>query len=328
MNLNAENMEMNDDLLISCLLGEASAEQVAQVTEWRKDDAANERHYMQFAQVWEASDKLKFTGQADAQESLGRLKQKIAIQKADKGKEVILPRSYNWLRIAAVLLAFAGGVWLYMINKNPAKDVDFATDKAVRIDTLSDGSVITLNKNSLLQYPETFSGNKRKVTLVRGEAFFSITPDKSKPFIINSSGTVIKVVGTSFNVKNRNSNIEVIVETGIVEVSNSGKMLSLKPGEKAVVKKLEKELVKQKNTDQLYNYYRSKEFVADDTPLWRIVEVLNEAYDSRIIIGRKELRNLPLNTTFKNEPLDSVLKVITRTFNITVEKKNNQIILK
>lgn len=82
------------------------------------------------------------------------------------------------------------------------------------------------------------------------------------------------------------------------------------------------------NTDQLYNYYRSKLFVADNTPLWRVVEILNEAYDSKIIIGNDQIKDLPLTTTFKDEPLDSVIKVITQTFKITAVKQDGQTILR
>ena len=85
---------------------------------------------------------------------------------------------------------------------------------------------------------------------------------------------------------------------------------------------------KQKVTDKLYNYYRTKEFVCDDTPLWKLVQVLNEAYGTKIIIGRKELNNMQITTTFYNESLEKVLEVIHLTLDITVIKKEDgQIIL-
>jgi transmembrane sensor len=81
-------------------------------------------------------------------------------------------------------------------------------------------------------------------------------------------------------------------------------------------------------SDKLYNYYRTKEFVCDDTPLWKLVQVVNEAYNVKIIIGRKELNDKTLTTTFYNESLEQVLEVIRLTFDITVIKKEDgQIIL-
>ena len=86
--------------------------------------------------------------------------------------------------------------------------------------------------------------------------------------------------------------------------------------------------VKEAVSDKLYNYYRSKEFVCDETPLWKLVQVLNEAYDSKIIIGRKELNEKRITTTFYNESLEKILEIIHLTFDITVIKKEDgQIIL-
>lgn len=318
-------MEMNDDLLISYLLGEGTPEERKQIEEWKGEDLSHQHRFEQFRLIWEHSSRLGFEGEIDAQASLKRLKEKAARQKARQPKMTGMEQSY-WLKIAAAIFLIAGGTWFY-IDQFSAAEVQFLTQEIVKADTLSDGSVVTLNRNSLLRYPEKFSGKQRQVWLTKGEAFFKVSPDKTKPFLIHSGSTLIRVVGTSFNVKNKGGAIEVIVETGIVEVSRSGAMVSLHPGEKVLVEQYSGQLHKENNPDQLYNYYRSKVFIADDTPLWRMVQVLNEAYDSHIIIGRKELKDLPLNTTFRDESLDNILAVISRTFRIRMERKHNEIIL-
>lgn len=339
--INAEPMEMNDDLLISSLLGEATAEQDKQIMQWRDADPANENRFMQFKLIWEKSRKLEYQGKVDALVSLQRLKQKIALQataKVEKNEEVAyrsgdahkntvrLWSPSSLIKVAAAIVLIAGAAWFYT-HQLPVKEMEFLTQQTVQVDTLSDGSVITLNKHSVLRYPKQFKGNRRQVWLTKGEAFFNVTPDKEKPFLIHTGNTSIKVVGTSFNVKNKGDNIEVIVETGIVEVSRNGNMVSLKPGEKVLVQHNQTTLTKEGNSDQLYTYYRSKEFVADNTPLRRVVEILNEAYETNIVIGRKDLEDVPLNTTFKDESLDQILTVISRTFKIKVSKEGNKITL-
>jgi ferric-dicitrate binding protein FerR (iron transport regulator) len=136
----------------------------------------------------------------------------------------------------------------------------------------------------------------------------------------------VKVIGTSFNIRTRNGTTEVIVETGIVEVIRKNNVLELRPKEKAVVQK-DSTMFKIAETDKLYNYYRTKEFVCDNTPLWKLVAVLNEAYNANIIIQKDALRSLPLTTTFNNESLDRILEIIHATFDITITRQNNQIIL-
>jgi ferric-dicitrate binding protein FerR (iron transport regulator) len=162
---------------------------------------------------------------------------------------------------------------------------------------------------------------------LQGEAFFNVTANKEKPFVITVNDVEVKVVGTSFNIKTSNGQTEVIVKTGIVEVTRNGKTIRLLPNEKTVTPAGDTALFKTQISDKLYDYYQTKEFVCDNTPLWRLVQVLNEAYQSNIVIGREELRNLRLNTTFSNESLDNVLDIIAKTFQLQVVKTENQIIL-
>lgn len=293
---------------------------------WCKADPANLRHFEQIREIWILSKNLEFKGDLDVAASLQRLKNKAAIPKVPVSKVVPLPDNRIWFQSVAALFLLCGALWVYTSFLG-TRQIAFSTRQLVATDTLSDGSVITLNKNSLLTYPRQFRGAQRLVSLTKGEAFFSITPNKEQPFVITTGKTTIKVLGTSFNVKNKGGAIEVIVETGIVEVAENGKTLSVHPGEKVLIQKNTRALVREFTTDHLYNYYRSKQFIAHNTPLWRMVQVLNEAYNSNIIIGRKELSSLPLNTTFKDESLADILQVISSTFNIRIEKKAQQIIL-
>jgi transmembrane sensor len=102
----------------------------------------------------------------------------------------------------------------------------------------------------------------------------------------------------------------------------------LNPGERTTVKAGSNTAVKEEVTDKLYNYYRTKEFVCDDTPLWKLVDVINEAYDVNIQFKREELKQYKINTPFINQSLDQVLEVIQETFpDIKMNKKDNLIIL-
>lgn len=168
----------------------------------------------------------------------------------------------------------------------------------------------------------------RSVKLEKGEVFFDVSPDKLKPFIIDADQVNIRVVGTSFNVKKNKDLTEVIVESGLVRVSLKDQQLELKKGEKVLIKDTDATLQKELNRDNLHNYYRTNIFVADNTPLWRMVEILNEAYDAKIEIADPKFRDLTLNTTFKEESLDTILHIISETLRIKVQKEGEKIILK
>jgi transmembrane sensor len=74
----------------------------------------------------------------------------------------------------------------------------FNNTNAVRRVMMEDGTVITLKPNSSIEYPDKFSDHDRRIQL-NGEAFFDVSKDKNRPFIISTSAVTVKVLGTSFN---------------------------------------------------------------------------------------------------------------------------------
>ena len=315
---------MNDETLVSYLLGELPAEEATRVQTWLTADEANTRYFNQFKTIWEKSLELAATSTVDENKAWNSFKERI--NNGGKKPAPVVPlfkRFYFRAAAAAAILILAiGFFWL----NQPAPQETLVSGQSVINQKLADGSEITLNKQSSLHYPKTFKGKTRSVEL-KGEAFFNISPDKAKPFIIDVKNVQVTVVGTSFNVREDSNYVEVLVETGIVKVSHDGKEVTLQAGEKIKMPFAGAVAEKEKVSDKLHNYYRTKEFVCDDTPLWKLVQVLNEAYKTNIVFGRKELKDLRMNTTFYNESLDQVLEVIHLTFNITVRKDNGRIIL-
>ena len=101
--------------------------------------------------------------------------------------------------------------------------------------TLSDGTRVWLNAASVLTFPPVFAGNERKVRLV-GEAFFEVTPDTARPFIVATARMDIKVLGTSFNVSvyEDEETVHTTLVKGSVEVQPvQQEAIMLKPGEQA-----------------------------------------------------------------------------------------------
>lgn len=339
---------ITDELLVKYLLEEASPEERQQVTAWMSDQKENQQYFDQFKTIWDAAQSLAITAEVNEEKAWQRLQYRMSTGdyevnaentnftndsdsspsvKSDKSVKSVPSAKSVFSRIAASIILIAGiGLFGYLlVNRNQVEQLALNSGNEVKIDTLSDGSIITLNKASSLSYPSKFKGDKRAVAL-KGEAFFNITPDTKKPFIISVDSIEVTVVGTSFNIKAEKESTEIIVETGIVRVATSGQSVELRAGER-IVFNAGGTIAKEKVSDKLYNYYRSKEFVCDNTPLWKLVEVIKQAYQTDIVIGREELRNLPMNATFNNESLDQVLKVISLTFDIKVSKEENRIIL-
>lgn len=333
--------DMNDEWLVSYLLGEADAGKREEVEAWIGENDANRRYFEQFRLIWEAGRALATQVAVDEQAAWQRFRQRTYLA-PPKGRLSGLGKYAQWigggrsmdeyarrLRVAASILLVAGlGVVAYFLaGRTGTQTIEFASLDTTAIRELSDGSVVTLNRQAVVRYEQHFRGDHRKVEL-QGEAFFQVAPDPDKPFVVEVNDLTVTVLGTSFNIASTPDQVEVIVESGSVKVQKDDLEIVLHPNESVTVRSEDTVLHKKKHTDQLYNYYRSGEFVCDNTPLWKLVEALNEAFGVDIVIQNEALRNLPLTTTFYNEPLENILGVISETFSIDVEHQQDRILLK
>lgn len=325
--MKANEHHINDELLVKYLLAEATPGERQAVDQWIDANAENKKYFDHFQLIWETSKQLVIPASINADDAWRRFQQRTA-QASNKPAVVKTIRpSFIWARAASVAVLIVGLAALtYFLSERSSPVLVVASAEPVT-NTLPDGSSVILNKNSSISYKGKFKGDKRHVEL-KGEAFFSVKPNKKKPFVINVNDITVTVVGTSFNIKSVAGETQVVVETGVVLVTRNNKTIELRSNEKVVTHEDNPTLFKEESTDRLHQYYRSKQFVCDNTPLWKLVEVLNEAYNSNIVIERNELRALPLTTTFNNESLDKILSIIAQTFEITVEKTGDQILLK
>lgn len=324
-----KNNHIDDELLVKYLLGEANSKEQAEVQEWIQLSSSNRKYFEHFELIWKESKKLAAQSTVNVDDAWDRFKQRTQENKpVSRIIEIPRQRDTGWMRAAAALVLLAGvaGMLYYFVANREPEMIALRSGNNTLTQTLPDGSVVTLNKASVLTYPESFDGNNRPVTL-EGEAFFKVAPDKSKPFTIKVDDVKVTVVGTSFNIKNSEKKTEVIVETGIVEVAKKQFEVQLTPHEKATVLKDQDAPIKQQSEDDLYNYYRTNEFVCNHTPLWRMADVLSEAYGVHFDLSPR-VKNMPLTGTYSRDSLDSILAIISETLKIEVERNGNNIILK
>ncbi len=314
---------MTDELLIKFLLKETTEDERITVKNWIDAAPANKTHFLQFEKIWDSSKNLSAENSISEIDAWERFKQKANTKQAVIKK---IKPNYNWLKIAAALFVIAAGWSVYQMLA-PVSYIPVIAGHNVTTKILPDGSELTLNKNATISYANNFKNN-RSIHLEQGSVFFNVAHDKANPFVIDIDKVSVVVVGTSFNIKHLKEQTEVIVETGVVKVSFGKKEISLQKEEKVIINHNVDQLVKTQNTDLLYNYFRSNEFVTNNTPLWQVVQVINEAYGSDIIIKNSDIKNLSLNTTLKtNASLDANLQIICQTLNLTLIRNQNEIVL-
>lgn len=316
-------MEMNDELLIKFLLKETSEDENTIVNDWLLASPANAAQLAQFEKIWNASKQLAATSQVDEEQAWLKFKAKADALPVAQPIVKSLKRNHLWLRIAAVLVV-AFSVWSLYTILGPSAYIEVVSTDQVLNKTLPDGSALTINKNTQISYANNFKKH-RSVRLKEGDVFFDVAHDKQHPFVIDIDDVDVEVVGTSFNIKHRKDNTEIVVETGIVKVKLNDQEIRLVKGEKLLISPATKQLQKEQSTDQLYNYYRTKLFIANNTPLQKLVEALNEAYGSNVVVDDK------VNVTFTGPlelgDLDQNLSVICDALKLKITRNQKEILL-
>ncbi|WP_127130470.1 FecR domain-containing protein [Pseudoflavitalea rhizosphaerae] len=334
--MNAEFYNISDDLLVKYLLGEASAGEREEVEHWIGASPDNLRYYEQFKFIWDESQELAAKSSVNENDAWKRFQQRISREESTPEMTLVEPARTKWYdtRIAAAVIMLVGVaalLFFILVPFKSGKQVVLSAKSQSKAETLPDGSVVTLNKNSTISYTDAFKGKDRTVKL-KGEAFFQVKADIKKPFIVTINDVTITVLGTSFNVKSNNGKTEVVVESGLVKVEYATRSIQLKQKEKLEVETGDTVLVKEPVTDQFYKFYRTREFVCDDTPLWKLVQAMNESYHVNILIENPEFRNIMFTGTYYDMSLQELLDMIVDTsyplYDITVEKKDSFIILK
>lgn len=309
---------MNNEILIKFLLKESSSEENERVKTWLSEGEENRVHFKQLQQIWMESEQLKSSAPVDADVAWQKFKAKT--EQSSKGTTVTpLRRNYAWIGIAAALFV-AVGTWM-VISMFAYQEIK--SDGEVLTRQLPDGSELTINKNSMISYASNFRNN-RSLRLEKGEVFFNVEPDQKHPFVIEIDEVNVQVVGTSFNIKRLKGATEIVVETGIVKVNNGTEEIKLVKGEKVVIGNAAKSLHKEKIDNHFYNYYRTKLFVANNTPLPELVTAINEAYGSNIILDG-ESKKTRISITLEYGSLDDNLRYIAATLNLKISRNQHEI---
>ncbi|MCB0841410.1 MAG: FecR domain-containing protein, partial [Bacteroidetes bacterium] len=183
-----------------------------------------------------------------------------------------------------------------------------ATNEASQTFELTDGSVVNLNKTSSIRYSQEKESGARRVQL-EGDAFFDVKRDEQHPFIIQTQGVEIEVLGTAFYVDSRKDQpeIQVIVESGSVSVTAGGSSEVLAANEKAVFVKENQELMKVINQDPNFASLKTNVLKFDSTRMEEVVFALNRQFRANISLENENQKECLLNGTYNNLPLDSIL---------------------
>ncbi len=323
------------------LSGETNATETEKVEQWAAASGQNQKELEQHRILLNKTDEFFGIKNFDTDKAWNNVHHKIASAE-QPGRFTIFRKKtsaavykYAAILLVAVLLA-STGYYLVKTQLNPIyAEVIVNENQSAKEVILPDGSTVTLNSNSSLEYPKKFNDQMREVT-VTGEAFFDVTPDPERPFIITAGDARVKVLGTSFNVNAypEAESVEVTVESGIVQVvccegenSNEAVEIMLNAGEKGTLHNGSKKLEKTRNTDPNYIAWKTHNLTFEKTRLSEVIKYLNKVYHIDVHLESKELENLMLTAQFEEKSSDFILDVIRLTFDLDLKQENGVYLL-
>lgn len=177
---------------------------------WRQEDAAHDYAFKAAEAVY--TDLAGLGALAEVRDRTPSLRRRLmALLRYVPPAHWLAARPQRWMTGAAAAVAVSV-LAVYLIHA-PVYETRPAELRAV---TLSDGSVIALSGNSRVQ--TAFTRTERRVALSRGSAFFAVTKDTARPFIVTAGDAVVRVTGTKFDVSRAAEETRVAVVEGTVEV--------------------------------------------------------------------------------------------------------------
>jgi ferric-dicitrate binding protein FerR (iron transport regulator) len=201
--------------------------------------------------------------------------------------------------------------------------------------TLDDGTLVHLNYNTRLIYPEKF-GNYNRNVILEGEAYFMVAKDKSRQFVVHTPQGDIQVYGTEFNVKtigfegdeNGLSETNIVLVKGSVGVTpQNGKELMMKPGEQCKIS--DTQCVVENVDVEPYVAWNTGTFVFENCPLETALKVLSHWYGFNVVYLNEDIKKERITGDFdKYIKPNQLLDAISKSSGLMIRRENNTIFIK
>jgi transmembrane sensor len=181
---------------------------------------------------------------------------------------------------------------------------------------LPDGTKVWLNADSYLEFPSKFANNERRV-FAKGELYFDVAHNKEWPFIVETKGMSLKVLGTEFNVRayeDEEKIVSTLVE-GSVLVSNSlGEKIKLSPGYQVAINQSDHAMIDAKANIEAVTAWKNGRFIFNDRRIENIMYDLTKWYDVKVFFGNSSVKDVRFSVDVpRYGKIEDILKLIQGT---------------
>ncbi len=251
----------------------------------------------------------------------------VQTQDAPIGRSRKITTRLTWAAgIAALFVGVVASVLFYTTGETTATDrlvLHNAKGDPTLVTSLEDGSIIYLTEQTSVEYPTHFADDKREVSL-NGNAFFEVSKNRRRPFIIQTESAMIEVLGTSFRVNSPDrENFSLSVRTGMVKVTSrkDGSTVTVKAGETARLLNGSLQALPTADTNGFDNYLQHIHF--KDQQLGDVARIINENTDSVQLKVDPSLGERQITVTFQNDSPETMARIICAVMNLQFSRQQN-----
>jgi len=264
-----------------------------------------------------------------AADILADINASIDRQELKKGK---VRKLYTAISSAAALLALFGiSFWLFKAT------VTIQTGYGERKTfTLPDGSQVALNGNSSIDYPMLWILTKERYVRLKGEAYFKVVHLNHDPknisaadrFRVSTAHLKIEVLGTEFNVKDRNQQSKVVLSKGSVKVAsiNSGKSFILKPSQMAIETPNQTLKVMPTNLTSERAWIEGN-MMMQKTTVREVLQELEDVYGQRVKLNDPKMADVTIDGSVSFKSKESVLFVLSNILQTRMVTEGDTILM-
>jgi transmembrane sensor len=293
------------------------------VDQWRSQTPEHEEFFQEVKWIWDTSPEVREIDLLDVEMETRRFTARLKSMPARSVKRRI--RMVQVAAACAVLSMLAVGWYFWSAGMQNVKRMTVTTGTNVQ-DTvhLSDGTVIYLDENTTVEFPQTFDDEPRKVHLKGGRAFFAVKHDKAHPFQVALQGSSVTVLGTSFTIAASQTDVNISVKTGSVgfnSTSNSyTSVIQAGNGVSYNYQTRELQLLNTRNSND--DAWLTNELVFADASLEEVLTAVRRYYKVAIQTPASIAEFRKFNATFRNNDLRTVMDVLEATYPVRFRQES------
>ncbi len=309
-----------NNLIARFLVNKTTKEEWDTLESWKQESEENLSELLEMQAIWNDSIDLKEYKEYDKKSAWDLINDQIEEEPVVKKKTL----SLKWIGGIAASIAILLSAALYLSSGDLEGYNHVASNGVVETLTLPDGSDISINRNSEIDYATNFTENRN--VILDGEAYFDVERNEERPFTIVTDEANVRVLGTSFNIHEKENSVEVFVTSGSVEVSVGDEKVVLTKNE--MVSCQDGKITKLKVPGANYLSWKSSKLIFEEAALHKVVEDLRRHYKVQLVFSiDSKAMNHPITDTFADEDFESVLETLVLITGIKYIKEGNTYVI-